>query len=314
MRSPILRHGFAGKPSSSFAARVDALARDALAREVALEGKPGLVTPSARGSHDDMDHGTFAASIEALSGYFGDCARLGACGCGFAALQARGRIAERAMFAATGGINTHKGAVFTLGLLAAAAGRRGGVPGGGAGGRRSEGLGPTIATAWGAAILVAGAAPGADTRATHGARLRQRHGLAGAREQAAAGFPVLFTTTLPALEAALAHGADTSAAGLHALVATIGVLDDTNLAHRGGLAGLRWAQREARRFLAAGSVFAPGWRRALDALGRAFVARWLSPGGSADLLAAAWFVRALDDGRAPAGSPAAMADTAGTSP
>lgn len=274
---------------NEIADRIDNLACRALAHELSLELKPGLVTPSARGSHADMDHATFAASIGALAGYFGDCARLAATGCNFAALQARGRLAERAMFAATGGVNTHKGAIFTLGLLAAAAGRQFADAG------RFEPplLGTQVAQHWGAAILIAGAAPGADFDATHGARLRGELGLPGAREQAAAGFPLLFETTLPQLGHARAHGATPETAAMHALLATIAVLPDTNVAHRGGLAGLHWAQHAASGFIAAGSVFAPGWRRTLDALGAAFVARWLSPGGSADLLAAAIFVREL---------------------
>lgn len=274
---------------NEFADRIDDLACRALAHELALERKPGLVTPSARGSHADMDQRTFAASIGALAGYFGDCARLAATGCNFAALQARGRLAERAMFAATGGVNTHKGAIFTLGLLAAAAGRQFADPGT----LDPSSLGTHVAQHWGAAILIAGAAPGAEFDATHGARLRGDFGLPGAREQAAAGFPVLFATTLPQLGHALRRGATPETAAIHALLATIAVLADTNLAHRGGLAGLHWAQHAASGFIAEGSVFAPGWTRALDTLGAAFVARWLSPGGSADLLAAAYFVREL---------------------
>ncbi len=272
--------------------RIDELACRALARELELEGKPGLVTPSARGSHADMDYGSFCASIEALRGYFGDCARLGAAACDFAALQARGRVAERAMFAATGGINTHKGAVFTLGLLAAAAGRQLAdtgrlVP---------ESLGAVVARRWGAAILIAAAAPGSDVGATHGARVRGRYGLPGAREQAAAGFPVLFATTLTQLEYALARGAGADRAAMHALIATVAELPDTNIAHRGGIDGLQWARHAAAGFVVAGSVFAPGWMSVLDALGEAFVDRWLSPGGSADLLAAAWFLHELRSG------------------
>lgn len=274
---------------NEFADRIDHFACRALAHELALELKPGLVTPSARGSHADMDHGTFAASIGALAGYFGDCARLAASGCNFAALQARGRLAERAMFAATGGVNTHKGAIFTLGLLAAAAGRQFADTGT----LDPRSLGTQVARHWGAAILIAGAAPGAEFDATHGARLRGDLGLPGAREQAAAGFPVLFATTLPQLGHALAQGATPEMAAIHALLATIAVLPDTNLAHRGGLAGLHWAQRGASGFIADGSVFGPRWRLAIDRLGAGFVARWLSPGGSADLLAAACFLREL---------------------
>lgn len=130
---------------NAIAARIDALACGALAHEVALEGKPGLVTPGSRGSHADMDHRSFSASIDALAGYFGDCARLGAARCGFAELQARGRRAEQAMFAATAGINTHKGAIFTLGLLAAAAGRQFDA----CGNITPSGLGDAVAQHWG---------------------------------------------------------------------------------------------------------------------------------------------------------------------
>lgn len=285
---------------NTFADRIDRLACRALAHELALERKPGLVTPSARGSHADMDERTFTASIGALTGYFGDCARLAATGCTFAALQARGRLAERAMFAATGGVNTHKGAIFTLGLLAAAAGRQLAATGT----LTPNSLGADVAQHWGAAILIAGAAPGdapgTAFAATHGARLRANLGLPGAREQAAAGFPVLFATTLPQLGHALTRGASPEAAAIHALMATIAMLPDTNLAHRGGLVGLHWAQHAASGFIAHGGVFAPDWTQALDTLGAAFVARWLSPGGSADLLAAACFVRELPSCVAPA--------------
>jgi triphosphoribosyl-dephospho-CoA synthase len=74
----------------------------------------------------------------------------------------------------------------------------------------------------------------------------------------------------------------------------IAVLQDTNLLHRGGVAGLSFAQRMARRFIDEGGVGRSDWReRALD-VHRAFVARRLSPGGSADLLAMSVFARALD--------------------
>lgn len=281
---------------TAMATSIELAARAGLARELALEAKPGLVTPSSRGSHADMDHFTFVASIDSLTGYFADCARLGACGCAFNDLQARGREAEKTMFAATGGVNTHKGAVFTMGLLSAAAGRQI------ADGRSvsDEYLGVTVARRWGAAILIAGSAADSDIQCTHGAQLRTRLSLPGAREQAAAGFPTLFSTTLPQLRQALARGCDESEAGAHALLATMAVLPDTNLAHRGGIAGLTWAQRASAEFLAEGSVFRADWRSRLDRLGCAFVERWLSPGGSADLLAAAWMLQLL--------SPAAFND------
>jgi len=68
---------------------------------------------------------------------------------------------------------------------------------------------------------------------------------------------------------------------------------DTNLLHRGGVDGLRFAQASASAFLAAGGIGCPGWRKHADGIHQAFVARNLSPGGSADLLAMALFVDAL---------------------
>lgn len=269
----------------SLARRIDSTALNALVFELTLAPKPGLVTPFSRGSHRDMDHRHFNASIDALQGYFGDCARLGAAGVELAALQSRGVLAETAMYAATQGINTHKGAIFTLGLLAAAAGRqhaRGSIDG--------ASLGEVVADTWGEALLAAATCAPPDS---HGQRVRRSLGLPGAREQAASGFPVLFETTLPALRKARARLGNDSRSLLHALIATIAVLPDTNLAHRGGRSGLEWAQLVAADFLAGGSIFAAGHARRLDALCAAFERRRLSPGGSADLLAAALFIEAI---------------------
>lgn len=266
------------------------LASTALELELALDPKPGLVTPHTCGSHHDMDESTFRASIAALRPYFIDCAQLGAAGADFPTLQARGLIAEAAMFAATRGINTHKGAIFNLGLLAAAAGWQ--WTQGAQGGADAASLGRVVVQRW--APDFAAATPGAPT---HGRAVRLQHGIPGAREHAAAGFPVLFEVALPALEHALARGADQRQAGVHALLAIIAVLTDTNLVHRGGPEGLAWAQVASEAFLAGGSVFAAGWESRLDTLAAEFVARWLSPGGAADLLAATWFVQRLRAGQ-----------------
>ena len=119
-----------------------------------------------------------------------------------------------------------------------------------------------------------------------------RSGLRGAGEEAALGFPLLFEIALPALQQALAAGLDERSARLQALFHIIAHLDDTNLVKRGGLAGLRFAQQAARQFLAAGGAAKPqGLGQALE-LHRVFVARGLSPGGAADVLAAAcWLQR-----------------------
>ena len=275
-------------------ARADALAfHAALGRaaivslydELALEPKPGLVSFADAGSHDDMDAATFLRSLFALRHFFVRVAAQGACSDEFAPLEALGIAAEARMLRATGGVNTHRGAIFTLGLLCAAAGALH------AGRRRCTAahLRDTLLARWGDALAVRATR----ARDTHGARAAREHGLRSAAEEAAQGLPSLFEHVLPALRDARRAGADDRGARLHALFTAMAVVDDTNLVHRGGLQGLRDAQALARRFLAEGGGMGA------DAPGRAarvhaqFVARRLSPGGAADLLAAAcWVERA----------------------
>lgn len=257
----------------------------ALYAEIALYPKPGLVSPVDSGAHDDMDFRLFMRSLFALRGYFVRIAEAGAADAGFPALRRLGIAAEQRMLAATAGVNTHRGAIFSLGLLAAAAGslgrRRHSL--------RSGALGRAVRETWGRDIL--GAAPGSTD--SHGGWAVDRYGVGGARQEAADGFPVLFTVALPVLRAALRAG-DADAALVETLFVLIAHLDDTNLLHRGGRDGLAFARREASAFLDAGSVGRAGWQHRAVAIHRAFIARRLSPGGAADMLAAAWFVHRLE--------------------
>jgi triphosphoribosyl-dephospho-CoA synthase len=263
----------------------------ALREELRTAPKPGLVGPGDPGAHADMDERTFAASLRALRSFFPAAARGGLADVPFSALRELGVAAERRMLAATGGVNTHRGAIFPLGLLAAAAGRLA------AGGARPEpgALRETVHGSYGAAIR----RELPRVAASHGTAVWRRHGVGGARAEAAAGFPHLFDVALPALVSALDRGADRRAAAVGCLMSAVAVLPDTNLLHRAGPRGLAFARSSARAFLAAGGVHRPGWEEEARAIHRAFVARRLSPGGSADLLAAALFVHGL------AGSPEA---------
>lgn len=261
-------------------ARLGRLAIASLHAELALAPKPGLVTPFDGGSHADMDAGTFLRSLFALRHYYRDIAQAGADAAPFVRLRAHGMDAEAAMVRATGGINTHRGAIFNLGLLVAAA----------AACRRVDAAprGEQVCLAvqgWADALQAAPLDPDSP-----GQRARARHGAGGVRELAAAGYPVLRTHALPALRDALAAGLPREAALCHTLMTLVAELEDVNLLHRGGADGLRWARAQAAAFLAHGGAFAPDWRVHLQRLGAAFVARRLSPGGSADLLACSWFL------------------------
>jgi triphosphoribosyl-dephospho-CoA synthase len=157
-----------------------------------------------------------------------------------------------------------------------------------------------LLTRWGAALAARGALladgggdGGPAAAVSHGGQAARAHGLRGANAEAAAGMPVLFDGALPALRQALAAGLPAPAARLQAFFATLAVLDDTNLAHRGGLAGLRWAQAQARGWLAEGGAHAPDAAAHAQRIHRAFVQRRLSPGGSADVLAAACWLQCV---------------------
>jgi triphosphoribosyl-dephospho-CoA synthase len=274
-------------------AQVGHAAVRALYAEVSLEPKPGLVSFRDQGSHQDMDGSTFLRSLFALRGYFPRMAQAGWQGLQFAELQALGLQAESRMLAATSGINTHRGAIFGLGLLCASAGqvqaqRLALTP---------QNLRDVMLATWGQALgertQVSKLSLALSSTTSNGQQVARRFGLRSAGDEAALGFPCLFDVTWPALQQALEGGAGERAARVHALFATMAVLDDTNLVHRGGLKGLRFAQSLAKQFLASGSVFQADWLARARAVHSEFVRRNLSPGGSADVLASACWINAV---------------------
>lgn len=269
-------------PDGSYCGRIGRAAIRALYRELAAYPKPGLVSLVDSGSHADMDGRTFLRSLFALRHYFRTIAAAGSTDAPFSVLQALGRAAETRMLEATGGVNTHRGAIFSIGLLAAAAGLTSGASSGAA-------LGETVRVRWGRDILDSAiSAP-----RSHGRRVALRYGVDGARTEAAAGFPHLLQIGLPALRQMLARTGDAEATAVHCLFSLMAVVPDTNLLHRAGPEGLAFARAAAQRFLDEGGVERSDWRRRAGAVHREFVSRKLSPGGSADLLAATLFVHQI---------------------
>jgi triphosphoribosyl-dephospho-CoA synthase len=267
------------------AAAIAAIAVRCLLRELETWPKPGLVSPIDSGSHSDMDAGTFRRSAAAIHPYLQALAEAGAQGCGMGRLRVIGLEAEAAMFAATAGINTHRGAIFGLGLLCAAAGAK-------SGGRADPAipLGAVVARLWGSNIL-----DGPLLLHSHGGTARRHYGAGGARLEAAQGFPSAYEIGLPALNwGAVIAPDDPEAARVQACFALIAALEDTNLLHRAGLPGLCFAQHAARGFLDDGGVGQRDWRERANIVHQSFVARRLSPGGSADLLAMSLFVQGCE--------------------
>ena len=264
------------------AEKIGALAVKSLLYEVCTTPKPGLVDRNNTGSHKDMDLFTFMGSCAALQPYFTKCAYIGLQTAGespsatFEKIRFWGKQAEQTMRAETGGINTHKGAIFSLGLLCAAAGRC------------------QCRDAQEICQLVAAMTQGLSERdftegrtQTTGERLYARHGITGIRGQAEAGFPALLQIGLPVLKEGLSQGLSLEEAGCAALLHLMCSITDTNLIARSDLETQKATCDEVRGLLKATPF--PS-REELENLDKIFIEKNLSPGGSADLLAATYFL------------------------
>ena len=269
------------------AEQIGALAVKSLLFEVCTTPKPGLVDRLNNGSHRDMDLFTFLASCAALQPYFTGCALAGIQSASAAPrtlleqLRFWGKQAEQTMLRATKGINTHKGAIFTLGILCAAAGRL-----------EDSQRCPEAICAQAAAMtqgIVKTDLEGADSQTT-GEKLYAQYGITGIRGQAEAGFPVLLQVGLPTLEAGLSNGLSLEESGCAVLLHLMCAITDTNLIARSDLDTQKAVCREVGMLLAQ-TPFPSA--EALERLNDSFIQRNLSPGGSADLLAATYFLQFL---------------------
>ena len=261
-----------------------ALATQALIAEAELTPKPGLVDQRGAGAHHDLSLPLMRRSANSLKPYFAMMAFVSA-GCNIDArlreeLAAIGRSAERAMYNVTLGSNTHKGAIWTLGLLVAAA-------------ALSEHQSATrIASMAGSiARLPLRALPAS---ITHGEVARMRYGASGARGEACNDFPHVIHYGLPKLKERRMAGCSEQVGQLDALLAMMARLDDTCVLYRGGEEALFVVKSGAEAVLASGGYAYASGRQRLRQLDRELIARHISPGGSADLMAATIFLDALE--------------------
>lgn len=279
------------RPASRTAARVARSAVRCLYQELALYPKPGLVSLVDNGSHVDVNAETFLRSMFALRHYFGRICSAGMQDASFARLKELGVEAEARMLAATSGVNTHRGAIFSLGLLCAAIGRTVAL----STALDATSLRRTLIQRWGDELAGHCAASGASS---NGLRAALLHGASGAREEAALGLPSVFDVGLPSMCSTLAAGGSMYEAKIDTIFALMAHMSDTNVYHRGGKHGAAMVRQHASRFIDAGGTANPGWKvLALDCH-RLFVANRLSPGGAADLLAASCLVHSMTAGRA----------------
>ena len=257
-------------PKSTVPYLVADLAERALRLELDTTPKPGLVDRRDNGAHKDMDYALMSKSISALRPYLTRLAVESAKDIDPAKIKEIGIEAEKAMLKATGGVNTHKGALFCIGLSVAAA--------------------SNLASATGSVQvysfkeLVSRAAseiPAA--QGTHGAEAKRSFKVGGALENARAAYPELFADWLPYYLSLEGDPFRCHKTLLHIMT----TLDDTNILHRRGAEGLAHAEAEAARLLEDFS------ESGLSSLNKDFIRENISPGGSADMLSLTIFIESI---------------------
>ncbi|PIC63199.1 triphosphoribosyl-dephospho-CoA synthase MdcB [Sporosarcina sp. P13] len=246
-----------------------------LIEEVELTPKPGLVDSENTGAHQDLSIQLMKASAESLEETFAEIAEIsyGEQPSQFIReeIAAIGRAGEKRMFEVTGGVNTHKGAIWAIGLLVSAA-------------SIGKGMDPLEKTISNAGEIARYPDQHCPVSSTNGGKVMVKYNVNGARGEAQLGFPHIFLHSLPMLKQSRSQGMTEENARLAALLSLIAHLDDTCILHRGGPEALSFAKKAAAAILHDGNL------HLIKSLDDEFIKRNISPGGSADLLAATLFL------------------------
>ena len=272
------------------AERIASLAVQALIKEVKTTPKPGLVDLRNNGSHPDMSVEIFEKSAVSLEGYFLESIETGRKYADetydklFSELRRAGILAEKNMYDVTGGVNTHKGAIFSFGILCGGIGRL----------WTPECPVADSCKIFDTAAKIARIALESDLASpvgtTAGERMFIKHGVAGIRGEAASGFPSVSKLALPIYQSLLGCGLSDNHSGVITLLNLIASIDDTTLYKRGGMAGLSFAKEYAGRLIKENPQ--PEINQVED-MDDEFIKRNLSAGGAADLLAVTYFIDSL---------------------
>lgn len=272
------------------------LLEHALMAEVSATPKPGLVDLHDSGAHKDMNFDTFAASTEAIVPYLTQMASMGYlwsdhnCEALFLSIRPVGILAEKSMFEATNHVNTHKGMIFSMGIIAAASGMYYKA--------HSCFCAEEILKLAG---QMCNRTLEQDFRKidrrnpkTHGELLYLRYSLKGIRGEAQKGFPSIYHIALPVLRAARAKGLQDNEIYLDTLLALMAQVDDTNVLIRTNPTMLSYAKNEARHIIQLGGSSTDRGMAALKHLNDKFIKLNISPGGCADLLAVTILLDSLE--------------------
>lgn len=285
---------------SETALTIGNLATSALLYEAVLTPKPGLVDQADNGAHHDMNLTTFIASATALGPYFVRLVQIGVDHAAaqpsqlFALARKQGLKMDQAMLTATGGINTHKGAIFTFALNLVAVGQYCAL-------NQPLKWQATDTTAVLTQVKLMATPLKKDfeglnakptTDLSYGEKLYLTAGITGIRGEAMAGYPSIMDFGLPKLRTTVDE--QRSMRLLDTFLVLLANVTDSNIIHRSNLDMLLTVQKEVRNLLNAGGVVALG-TKPLQELNKRYIARNISPGGTADLLAMTIFYALLEE-------------------
>lgn len=282
------------------------LATQALQAELDTTPKPGLVDKDNNGAHRDMDYALMQRSIDTLHPYF---VKLALLGCAdtlptHTSIRDIGIEAERAMLSATNGVNTHKGALFSMGLAVVAAAHEERKTAANEEQILKERNGGEDVLVSLQTTIKALAASFPDTNGTHGskAKLLSKGATAikGALDNAREGYEMLFAEWLPFY---IERRKERDAYTLHkTLLRIMCDLDDTNVIYRTDLATAEEVKQEARALLDSFSKAHTAEDKekriaaellALKDMDKRYTARNISPGGAADMLSLTIFIGSI---------------------
>lgn len=279
-------------------------ASKALLYEVTLTPKPGLVDCANDGSHSDMTLATFIDSTAVLTAHFYRYIKIGFDNFRqdpqiiFNLLREEGIEAERSMFDATNGINTHKGVNFSFALILGATGAY-------LAQNPNKNLKDSFTADDTRAIcqlivpmtshLIANDLQNLAEKEqlTYGEKLYLNYGIKGPRGEAAEGYPSLTKNALPYLRNHANSTSEKRFLQLKLLLHLMTFVEDANLIHRGGIGALRTVQKEAKE-LKDKNLASPDLCKQLSDYNDHLVQLHLSPGGSADLFALSLYFAFLE--------------------
>lgn len=256
----------------------------ALWDELVTYPKPGLVSLVDSGSHSDMNAKTFGVSIFSLRRYFYQMAELGRRNRNFEQLKHAGIEAESEMLIATDGVNTHRGAIFILGILVAAAAYRNQYAISGLS------LGDLAVKRWGVDLLNHRKNPN-----SNGSIVNQTYRVSGAVEEVTSGYKSVYKFALPVYRSVIKNTGSARLARIQSFFTLMAKVVDTNILHRGGLSGLQSSQNLANAFLELGGIYARDWENSAVQIHNELIKLNISPGGCADLLGACIFINQLEN-------------------